>query len=1151
MRKRRYEWKAGEKSMRHDTDYITKEHQRKQRWRYFVIVLACIAVFFTAYSVTKPAVTLEQTAFCGKEEHVHTEECYEQRLICQTHEHTTDCYEQEQVLICDLEESEGHVHDETCVSEQKVLICTEDHEHTDDCYETVQEYTCGMEEGEGAHTHGPECYETQDVLVCEYESEEHVHTEECYERVLICDKEEHEHSLACYSDPEADIENESAWQNSVARASLTGVWAEDLVAVAETQLGYEESTQNYIVTDDGEIKGITRYGQWYGEPYEDWDAMFVSFCMNYAGITDEYVPYASDCNTWMEDLKKDEYDFFRSFDEYVPATGDIVFFMPEGEEDVHTGIIAEIKEDEEGIPSLLRIIMGDSNNRVEVINTDYSNEKIIGYAQMNEDCEPVISEEDDQEAALYSDTDNVFTYSDETGMSVTLTLSNSSYTTDGYELKVEKQNRDDYPNTVQALKKRGEEIREDYIYKIYLFDLNNNQNITALNCPYTLQISWDGGMYQVVTAEDYLRFQYCQNHDNPSDFSKPEVEYDSTGNVLSFKASEYWFPSSAEFIFVRTYAPEGLTAGDFKLTRNSVKDAFITDPAYANYYNSNSPIGTAGSFHIVAFDTATIGTHTNGNVLANKLIAGANFGTNRYENELSYIQNYDTINPVSASDANHVLVIGSGHTVTFTDNNNKFAINGTQINQPNNIVQDTNTKTAPFIDLDRVEKEINSISSVLENLEDKDNIEYQSSDQIGRADLTKLILKSPSSVGVVNYSATDLKEKLGGYVQIDGFKSGYSGTVIINVDCTGVDTIDMPKALVVLDDVEQGLGEVTEFSAGKVIWNFLNSKDVTITAHEMTGIIVAPEANVDIRANVNGTVVAKNVYVNAESHRTDFTGKIVDTDEDVEDGEYYITVQKTETGLVTNALPDAKFNLCKWDNITNEWTKVNDEALVTNAKGIVVLRKLDPDTAYKLEETKAPAGYKLKEGAFYFWVRTDKKLPEPTNKPEKFSGEAVDVGGTLLAANDKETVSFTLNKIWLNSDNTEISDDDLNVESITVYIYRSTDGGKTSEFVRKETVKKSDNWILTVTDLPKTGQDSKGNTVDYKYTVEEVVPDGYEASYSSEGSTFTITNTKENDSGGYELPETGGSGTLPFTAGGIGLIIVSLTMLYWRRHHAL
>jgi hypothetical protein len=41
-------------------------------------------------------------------------------------------------------------------------------------------------------------------------------------------------------------------------------------ALTRTQLGYTESTRNYEVMEDGEtIKGCTRYGEWYGMPYDD------------------------------------------------------------------------------------------------------------------------------------------------------------------------------------------------------------------------------------------------------------------------------------------------------------------------------------------------------------------------------------------------------------------------------------------------------------------------------------------------------------------------------------------------------------------------------------------------------------------------------------------------------------------------------------------------------------------------------------------------------------------------------------------------------------------------------------------------------------------------------------------------------------------
>ena len=81
----------------------------------------------------------------------------------------------------------------------------------------------------------------------------------------------------------------------MADTELTGIWAEDLTMIAETQIGVKESTANFTLSENGERKGITRYGQWYGEPYGDWDAMFVSFCLNYAEVPYNSVPRAGSC----------------------------------------------------------------------------------------------------------------------------------------------------------------------------------------------------------------------------------------------------------------------------------------------------------------------------------------------------------------------------------------------------------------------------------------------------------------------------------------------------------------------------------------------------------------------------------------------------------------------------------------------------------------------------------------------------------------------------------------------------------------------------------------------------------------------------------------------------------------------------------------
>ena len=102
-----------------------------------------------------------------------------------------------------------------------------------------------------------------------------------------------------------------------------------MIAVAETQFGYSESERNFdaVLNDDRDayiLKGWTRYGAWYGIPYGDWCAMFVSFCLHYAGITDKEYPYDCATTTWVRSLEEKE--LFSPASEYSPMPGDLVFF---------------------------------------------------------------------------------------------------------------------------------------------------------------------------------------------------------------------------------------------------------------------------------------------------------------------------------------------------------------------------------------------------------------------------------------------------------------------------------------------------------------------------------------------------------------------------------------------------------------------------------------------------------------------------------------------------------------------------------------------------------------------------------------------------------------------------------------------------------
>ena len=328
------------------------------------------------------------------------------------HVHTDECYSTGNYLVCELEEGPGHIHTDACWEKVRgELWCTDntgDHIHTDECYAWTQQLTCGMEEGEGAHTHGEECYEQERVLICGQEETAYIDEpeiiEESEEEILleeIPDEEplptptptmnpgdgyvsylqmERELSFAGESDPTADLEDELDWWLMFADMPLTGDWAEDLLRVAESQVGYTESELNYVAEDPWHPKGYTRYGAWFGIPYGDWCAMFVSFCLYYAEIPESVVPYNCHCNEWIRELR--ERGLYRNWDEgYDPKPGDFVFFDFDMDEKAeHMGIIRDVDLEKGWIFT----IEGNRYDYVEEFVLTMGDYSIIGYGVLPE-----------------------------------------------------------------------------------------------------------------------------------------------------------------------------------------------------------------------------------------------------------------------------------------------------------------------------------------------------------------------------------------------------------------------------------------------------------------------------------------------------------------------------------------------------------------------------------------------------------------------------------------------------------------------------------------------------------------------------------------------------------------------------------------------
>lgn len=314
-----------------------------RRYTAFVLALAMITTLFVNWQLHGVGISMTAQYQCGEEEHTHTADCYTKVLTCGyeegelenadevaaaaaatsqptieeepaplslepqiefvPHEHTEDCYTEVQTLTCMEEE---HVHDDDCFDpEDGSLICDKfEHTHDESCYTTEYELTCDLEEGELVEqvVEPTQSAALAAMAVAEpvalapmvdtVEPIYHHHTDACYEEVLTCPLPEHHHTVACLSDTSADLETPEEWQAANAEAVMTGNWAEDLVSVAQTQLGYEQSEKNFEIdpADGVTLRYYSRYGQSYGNPYGEWDVMFLSYCLKYAGIPQSAIP---------------------------------------------------------------------------------------------------------------------------------------------------------------------------------------------------------------------------------------------------------------------------------------------------------------------------------------------------------------------------------------------------------------------------------------------------------------------------------------------------------------------------------------------------------------------------------------------------------------------------------------------------------------------------------------------------------------------------------------------------------------------------------------------------------------------------------------------------------------------------------------------
>lgn len=316
-----------------------RAQERKKPSR--IISLLLVISMLCGNFVGLPTVASEVVAYCGLEEHTHSEACY-----------------------CAVQAA-GEAAAETLAA----AVPTEE-----TAAETTEETTAPTEGAALSVSGGSDAQ----ALIGEY-----------VEKELCCGMEEHKHAIACYSNPLADLETAAIWEATLPE-KLSGDWGKDLAEVAKSQLGYAESAANYLVGADGEtLMGYSRYGAWYSsytqdekQAYADWNVPFMFFCLYYAGVED--FPIEENCADWTASLAAAE--LWRDVaGEYIPEAGDLVFL--DTDEDGAADRAAVVTEWDE---AKVTAVESDSEGAVKSVTYDLTEDtQVLGYGDTNEAQEKI------------------------------------------------------------------------------------------------------------------------------------------------------------------------------------------------------------------------------------------------------------------------------------------------------------------------------------------------------------------------------------------------------------------------------------------------------------------------------------------------------------------------------------------------------------------------------------------------------------------------------------------------------------------------------------------------------------------------------------------------------------------------------------------
>ena len=397
-----------------------EEHTHSDECYEWTDILTCTIPESAGHTHSEACYQDVQVLICEEpaELHTHTAECYKDgvlacgKLELKEHKHSEECFTEKQVLvetlICDRVE---HVHTDECykgsgqkeehssvVSEEVTSeeVTSEDASTEENSTEEISSEELSTEEAsteevsteavsleetsteeassqieEGASEETSREADTEEVSSQVEETSEEVSKEESSTEEFSSEEASSEEisTEEKNSEEETTEENTSeAEEESSELPQLTGIWPQDMIAVASALVGSENKD-------------------------------LVEFCLNYVGVYG--VSFNTDLDAWIESLQ--ENDLYGAADEFDPNPGDVAFFDEDGDGSAdYAGVVVDATFDEDGVVTEFTVVETNDQGIVEEHVYSAGEESLMGCCLM-----PYIADSNDAlvipETTTYTD----------------------------------------------------------------------------------------------------------------------------------------------------------------------------------------------------------------------------------------------------------------------------------------------------------------------------------------------------------------------------------------------------------------------------------------------------------------------------------------------------------------------------------------------------------------------------------------------------------------------------------------------------------------------------------------------------------------------------------------------------------------------------